>query len=868
MYRNIVYDNRRKSIRLWTWDDDGERVERLIPFKPHIYFEHKNGKDGLSIFKTPLQKREFENGFDRRKWVDSAGIDRIFDNLPPEQQFLIDTYGDSKDQSAFVENPLRIFYLDIEVYSPDEFPKADEAKHPVNLITLFDSLDGKYHTWGTDAYKGTESNVIYTECTSESALFRAFMNYWTTNYPDVVTNWNGDGFDIPYIVNRTERLFGADYPKRLSPTGRIWSTEKLDRFKNPITEWNIQGVSCIDYLKAYKKFSRNERESYTLGYIGELEVDEGKIDHEGSLAELADKDWDTFVKYNIRDCKILVKMEHKLHFLELCRMIAYKGLTKFEKALATNNVVAGAFALQARKVNLIIPTFNYEKGGKPPGGLVRYPENGFNDDITSFDAKSLYPNTIISMNLSPETKLGQTYTDDNFTFVTTVRGKEFKLRNDEFKAWMVKNNVCKSVHGTLFTQNVKGIIPSIIEDIYSDRIVSQKKKDKYSRKLAKLKPDDVEYLNINKRVQEEDTMQYTLKILMNSIYGTFGNHHSCLYDLDCAGSITLTGQETNAQAVLAVRNYIRDVHKCDVPFLIYGDTDSIYITLRPLFDHLGIKLLKSEERIVGKAMEITPEAMQIIKDLGGEGNPMDGAITKHLSKWALDEMNSTDPRFVFAREKICKRGIFMNAKKRYAIQVVDSDGIPVPVGGKKEFSYTGIDGIVTATHAKEVQNMLKVVVEEMLKNKDMESANIAVRKLYDEFCALPPETLANRKSMKDLKKYEKNADGFLIGKGTPQNSKASLIYNNLIDHLTLGNVYEKIKSGDKIKILYVAKNRFGIDYVGFKDVFPPEFDMAPNFSLLYKKQAHPVMDRIFTAVSWDIIDPTKSYVCDVVSEFS
>ena len=361
-----------------------------------------------------------------------------------------------------------------------------------------------------------------------------------------------------------------------------------------------------------KKFSKNERENYTLDYIGQYEEVGGKIPFEGSLAELSKSDWPLFVDYNIRDVELMVDLEGKLHFLELCRMIAYKGLAKIEKALATTNVVGGAFAMQARKVGMIIPTFQYEKGPKAPGGLVRYPENGFSDDIVSFDAKSLYPNTIISLNLSPETKLGQSYTDENFTYVTTVRGKEFKLRNEEFHGWMLKNQVCKSMHGTLFSQTTKGIIPNVIEDIYSERIVSQKKKKKYARKLAKIKVGHEDYEYLTKRVDEEDTMQYTLKILMNSLYGTFGNHHSVLYDLDMSASITLTGQESNLQASLSVQNFIKEKYNCDANLLIYGDTDSIYLTMRPLYDHLGITLTESEARIVGKPMKITDEAMKKI----------------------------------------------------------------------------------------------------------------------------------------------------------------------------------------------------------------------------------------------------------------
>ena len=192
MYRNIVYNNRSRDITLWTWNEDGERIETRYPFKPYIYFEQKKGKDGVSIFKTPLTKREFETEFDRRKFVETSGIRRMFNNLPPEQQFLIDKFGDHKDQSEFTANPLRIFFLDIEIFSPDEFPNADDAKHPVNLITIFDSLTKKYQTWGLYPYATTREDVEYHHCKTEGNVLRSFMKYWTKNYPDMMSGWNSD----------------------------------------------------------------------------------------------------------------------------------------------------------------------------------------------------------------------------------------------------------------------------------------------------------------------------------------------------------------------------------------------------------------------------------------------------------------------------------------------------------------------------------------------------------------------------------------------------------------------------------------------------------------------------------------------------
>ena len=867
MYRNVVYNSRTRDVTLWTWDDLGERIERHIPFKPYLYLEHKNGKDGMSIFKTPLKKREFETDYDRRKFVERSGVRRLFNNLPAEQQFLLDEYAHYPNQDKFNDNPLRMFYLDIEIFSPYEFPRADEAKHPINAITIYDSLVKKFHTWGVKSYATLKDDVIYHKCTSENDLLKSFMRYWCKNYPDVMSGWNSDAFDIPYIVNRLTRLFGEKFPEKLSPTGRIWSKEKLDRFGNPITEWSIQGISCIDYMKAYKKFSRNERESYSLDYIAELELNEGKIKIKGSLAALAVSDWTTFIDYNIRDVELILRLENKLHYLELCRMIGYKGLTKFEKALQTNNIVAGAFALESSKRGEIIPTFQYDKGSRPPGGLVRVPEKGFNDAIVSFDAASLYPNTMITLNLSPETKIGNVKEDENFAHITTVRGKEIKIKKDALKDWMVNNKICKSVHGTLFSQATKGIIPSIIEGIYSDRKRFKAKGKTLAHKIYKMDKDSDEYAIAKERADELDTLQYTLKILMNSIYGTFGNPYSVLYDLDLTGSITLTGQEVNLQSSIAVQDYVKKKYDVDDDLLIYGDTDSIYITLTPLLNKLGIKLVESEERIEGEPLKITSEAMDIVRELGGEDDPYSGAITKHLSAWALDEMNSLDPRFEFKREKISKCGIFLDAKKTYIIQVIDNEGVPVPVGSPKEFSYTG-GAIVSSTLALPIRELIKNVIKTMIISKDVGTANESVVENYDVFSKFDEFTLATRKAVKNLKKYEKNSEGFNVGKGTPQNSKAALLYNNLLEHLQLTAQYEKIKSGDKIKILYVGKNRFGLEYVGFLDELPIEFGMTPNYKKLYMKNMHPTLERIYNAVSWDIVDPTKHYACDILAEFS
>lgn len=857
MYRNISYSSYKKQIRLWTWDDFGNRVLQEIPYKPYLFLEQKSGATEKSIFSSPLVKKEFETEFHRKKFVKNSGIKRIFYNLPPEQQFLIDKFHTTTDWMTFTKHPLRIFYLDCEMYSPDEFPEASQAKHPINLITIYDSLVDKYVTWGLKKpFTPKLDNHKYVQCIDEDDLLRTFLRYWRKNFPDILTSWNGDAFDLPYLVNRMEKLFGEGFASRLSPVDNIWSTEKLDRFKNPVTEWHIDGISCIDYMKAYKKFCKNERESWSLDYIANYELKCGKNDLGGmSIASLADNDWEKFVDYNVQDVSLIKDLETSLHYIDLCRMIGYKGLTKFEMALSTTQVVGGAFALEARKRNMYTPTFEYVAGARPAGGLVRIPEPGFKKSIVTFDAASLYPNTMITLNTSPETKIGNVVEHGDNVTIYTERGKEFDLTLEDFNKWMLANKICRSSHGTLFSQEERGIVPAIIENIYIDRKSNKDLMLRLQREISSIDKGTVEYAQTARKIEELDVLQYTLKILMNSMYGTFGTIYSALYDLDIVNSITKTGQELNLKASEAVQLLVKKKYGMTDNLTIGGDTDSIFVGIQPVLDKLGVELMT-------KSGNLTKKAQRLILELGGEDNPSQGIITLYVSRWGKEVLHSIDPRFEFKREKICDSGLFLEKKKRYVLHVLDDEGVK-----KDVFKYTGIE-VVSSTIAEESKKLIRNVIEDLVVNQDEQRANATIKVAYSKFKQFSPEILGSRKSVRNLKKYQKRASGFDIGKGTPQNSKASLLHNTLINHLKLQQKYEKIKSGDKIKLLYCGKNKFGIDCIAFKNNLPDEFKLQPNYDRLYMQHIHPIFERVFEAVNWDITNPTKQYSCNLLDVFN
>ena len=414
MYRNVYYDSREETYKLYTWDKNGERVVLDCSYSPYLYIENRLGTDGKSLFGTDLKKKYFRNQHDRRKFTTKLATHRVFENISCDQQFLVDMFWKQYNDDDFSKYPIRTYFIDIETYSPADFPHPDRAKDRINVITLYDTFTKRFITWGTSKLErdikldGLEpgATVEYVFCPTEFELLSHFVSYMERHPPDVISGWNSQFFDIPYIIMRVAKVLGDDEHKRLSPVGNVYCRTMRGKFGNEQTRWYISGISSLDYLDVYQKFSPGVKESYKLDAIAEAELGDKKIDYGSTnLSDLADNDWQTFVEYNIQDVNLLVKMDDKLRYIELLRMLAYTGLTTFEGAMGTLGVVTGAAVIKSRQMGVVMPTFIREdlSTGKNPGAYVGEPQPGFQESILSFDANSLYPNTMISLNLSPET---------------------------------------------------------------------------------------------------------------------------------------------------------------------------------------------------------------------------------------------------------------------------------------------------------------------------------------------------------------------------------------------------------------------------------------------------------------------------------
>jgi DNA polymerase elongation subunit (family B) len=830
VYRSATYNPFNESVFLRTWTEDGERIDTEIPFRPYFYVEHEGAKDAISIFKTTLAKKTFKNSLERKKYLDNTSLTRIFHNLGPEQQFLIEMYKEINNDPNFSKFPLKTFLLDIEVDTTYDstFPTPEKAAVPINLITVYDTLTKTTHTWGLgNHYKPSSADCIYHRCDTEHNLILQFIDFWKSDYPDIASGWNSSGFDFPYIINRFAKLFGEDFVNQLSPVGSVRGRKVFTDMGKEMTVWSISGISLIDYMDLYKTFSPGERESFSLNYISELELGEGKIAHNAvSLGELAHSDWKLFVDYNIQDVHLLVKLEEKLKFLEIARMLSYKGCTNFEAALGKVAIVTGAVSIQASKQGFVIPTFLHKQDRESyEGGFVRDPERGIQKAIVSFDVNSLYPNTIITLNISPETKIGK-IVDGNFgskqdLTIRLVNNKIHKLSTENFKQFLTKEKVAISSAGILYSQKDKGVIPNLIDQIYKERVEAK-------TELTKIKKAGKKDKSSLLKATYYDTLQYTLKILLNSIYGTFANKHSALMDIDNATSITATGQNVARAGSNILDQFVKEKYGIQNSITKYGDTDSVYVSIDSVLQKCNLNLLENGA--------INDKVHAIV-------NELDEHVNKEILNWARTELFSIDPRYVFKREVISDVGIFLQ-KKRYILHVLDEEGVPVD-----KFKYTGIE-LVRSTTPKKVKKFLENIIKTALLTQNLKKTNEVFRESYDEFCKLDPNDVAARTSINNLEKYTQESSLYKYKKGTPSHVKGAIAYNILIKELKIDDKFEAIQSSQKVKKLYCAKNKYGLDAISYVTTLPTEFNIKVDWDKMFSKLVTQPTERLYEAIGW------------------
>jgi DNA polymerase elongation subunit (family B) len=873
MYRNCVYEPKYGHCVLFTWDEDGNRIRKNVDYNPYLYTETSLEKyDAKSIFGNKLKKRTFKNGFDRNKFIKNSNINRLFGNIKPTQQFLIDKFWKENKKEEFGQYPLKIFFLDIEVFSPAEFPEEAHAKHPINLITIYDSINDIYRVFSTGKVKYTSKevdidNYIYTAYKDEKEMLLAFVDYWCLDYPDIVTAWNAP-FDITYIINRLKNLFGDKKANELSPIGRIYERHrkvKLQGREQYKEEYVIMGITIIDSLEMFDKFNFEPVPNLQLGTIGELFVDMPKVEYdEDNLSKLALSDWNTFTDYNIRDVQIMVMLERKTNYLSVLRMLGYMGLTSFDDALKTVPIVTGYSCVNAYEENKIIPTFQEKDDWRDfAGGFVKEPIVGRHKYISSYDLNSLYPNCMITLNISPETKFGKIIEDvDNHVIIEDINKKKYKIEKDKFEKFVIKQKLSLAKNNVLFTQSKRGIFSKMVEEVYNGRVEDKNKIKEINKKLESEKNSKV-IEQLNDRKKRLDIMQYCKKIYINSCYGFLANKYAPMGDVDLAEAVTVTCQSVIQQSMSIVKDITKKIiHKYGKEIdnlneiIVYGDTDSLYITIKDLVESIGKPFTLDDGKV-------NPFYLKIVDEI------IEPTLNKAIKHWGETELRSIDSRFEFKRESICDVALFLDKKKSYVLHVLNSEGFDTKP--EKQWKYTGGKMAKAETPAS-LKKDIKEIVEYLILHNDISKTNDMYVDLYDKFLKLSNDDICLIQGLGDFEKWVPHCDGFTnTKKGMPHHHKAAYRYNLLVDELGLSSKYEKIKGGDKVKLLeIVPTNKYAIEKIAYKTKYPPEFEelLKVDKQVRFDKAVMSILEPFYTCMGYTIYRPNMQPAGNLFEVFS
>jgi len=745
---------------------------------------------------------------------------KVFGNERFIYQYISDKY--PEEEIKFDINKIKISTLDIEVKSENGFPDVESAAEEILLISLQDYNTKQIRTWGLGNFDNKQDNVIYKSFKTEYELLLSFINWWMVeeNTPEVVTGWNSELYDIPYLTRRLDRVLGEKLMRRMSPWGLVTEREIHIMGRKQIS-YDIGGVTQLDYLNLYKKFTYKAQESYRLDYIASVELGQKKLDHSefDTFKDFYTKGWQKFVEYNIIDVELVDRLEDKMKLIELAIVMAYDAKANYADVFSQVRMWDTIIYNYLKKRNVVIPPKEQtDKDAKYAGAYVKEPIPGKYDWVVSFDLNSLYPHLIMQYNISPETLLETKHP------TATVD----KILNEELTFEMHQDSaVC--ANGAMYRKDVRGFLPELMEKIYKDRTIYKKKmlqaKQDYEKKKSK---------KLEKEIARCNNIQMARKIQLNSAYGAIGNQYFRYYKLANAEAITLSGQVSIRWIENRMNRYLNKILKTEnEDYVIASDTDSIYLNLGPLVE----VVYKDREKDGSGICTFLNKVCEV------EFEKYIESSYETLAKY----VNAYDNKMVMKRENIADRGIW-TAKKRYILNVWDSEGVRYE---EPKLKMMGIEAVKSSTPAP-CRTMIKDALKIMMNGTEDEVIDYidACRK---EFKTLPPEDIAFPRTASDVRKYQ--ASSTIYAKGTPIHIRGALLFNHYVKQKKLTNKYSLIGNGEKVKFLYLRKpNTIQENVVSFIQDFPKELglDKYIDYDLQFEKSFVEPLKAILDAIGWNV----------------
>ena len=661
--------------------------------------------------------REFFKKYDGVQNFDIYGNDRYI------YQYISEMY--PEPEVKFDISKIKLTTLDIEVKSENGFPDVESAAEEILLISIQDYNTKQIRTWGQGPFNNKQDNVIYKSFNSEYELLNAFINWWMIedNTPEVITGWNIELYDIPYLSRRLERVLGEKLMKRLSPWGLVTEDEIYIAGRKNIA-YDVGGITQLDYLNLYKKFTYKAQESYRLDYIASVELGQKKLDHSeyDTFKDFYTKGWQKFVEYNIIDVELVDRLEDKMKLIELAITMAYDAKANYVDVFSQVRMWDTIIYNYLKKRNIVIPPKNRSnKNEKYAGAYVKEPIPGKYDWVVSFDLNSLYPHLIMQYNISPET-----LKDERHPTATVDRILSEELNFELYKDTAVCAN------GAMYRKDKRGFLPEIMEKIYKDRTV-------YKNKMlaAKQAYEKTPTKTLEKEIARCNNIQMARKIQLNSAYGAIGNQYFRYYKLANAEAITLSGQVSIRWIENRMNSYLNKILKTeDVDYVIASDTDSIYLNLGDLVEKVYEGREKTPESIVSFLNKICEVEFEKY-------------IESSYEKLA-SYVNAYDQKMFMKRENIAERGIW-TAKKRYILNVWDSEGVRYE---EPKLKMMGIEAVKSSTPAP-CRTMIKDGLKLMMNGTEEDVIHF-IDDCRSNFKTLPPEEIAFPRTVSDVKKSVSN----------------------------------------------------------------------------------------------------------------
>jgi DNA polymerase elongation subunit (family B) len=798
--------------------DNGEHYKDKVEYYPTFFVRSK----------TPTEYKTLHNQYvapvnpgtikESRQWLEQyrevEGFD-VYGNENSIYQYISDAY---PAEIEFDINKIKLVTIDIET-TADNGVDVESANEQIVLITLQHYSTKKTLTWGINPFPFKVENNTYFECKDEADLLRKFLDYWESDYPEVVTGYNVRTFDIPYIVKRCQKVLGESEAKRLS----IWKAIREKRIttsngKEDLT-YDLYGIATLDFLELYKKYSFKNPENYRLDTVAENELGEKKLDHTeyDTFNEFQQKNWELFTKYNIQDVNLVDKLESKLKLIEMAMALAYQSKTNYEDVFHQVTMWDAIIYNYLKKRNIVIPRKRIsDKDHKFEGAYVKEPIPSKYGYTVSLDATSLYPHIIMGVNISPETIV-----NEHFSGIDVDSILDQKVDTSKYPNYSIAPN------GAMYRKDVKGFLPEIIEEMF------EKRKQFKQLMLAAQQENEINPSeDLKKKIAGYRVKEQGLKACLNSAYGASGSPYFRFYDLRNAEAVTSWGRLAIRWASDKLNDYLNNaLQTTDVDYVTYIDTDSLFLNVQPLVDKLFEGKDPKKEQVVNFLDKLFATKVQNYLN----------RVYDELAEY----MHSYSQKLHMKREKIADSFVIL-AKKKYFINVWDNESVRYHA---PKLAITGLEAIKSST-PKFCKIKIKEAFNLFVNGTEQELVNF-IEQTKKEFYALPPEDVSFPRGISDLIKYQDHKNIYKKDVSVPMNARASLLYNHHVNKKGLTNKYPLIRNGDKIKYCYLKlPNPIKENVIGFVQRFPKELgldkyvDYGVQFDKTFLQPLRPILDII------------------------